>query len=107
MRILFVSGTSIGGSAHSTRELAERLVARGHDVSILFRVEGAKRTRYVHKRAINLVVKLGSTPPRVASGSALRARSALRSAAPSPTREHGAPNPRFAGYPGMVTGTLE
>jgi glycosyltransferase involved in cell wall biosynthesis len=62
MRILFVSGTSIGGSAHSTRELAERLVARGHDVAILFRVEGAVRTRYVHKRAINLVVKLGSSP---------------------------------------------
>jgi glycosyltransferase involved in cell wall biosynthesis len=62
MRILFVSGTSIGGSAHSTRELAERLVARGHDVAILFRVEGDPRVRHLHKRAINLVVKLGTSP---------------------------------------------
>jgi glycosyltransferase involved in cell wall biosynthesis len=62
VRILFVSGTAIGGSAHSTRELAERLVERGHQVAILFRVDGSGRTRYVHKRAINLVVKLGSSP---------------------------------------------
>ncbi len=61
MRILFVSGTDVGGSAHSTRELAERLVRHGHDVGILFRVEGP-RPRYVHKRAINLVTKLGSKP---------------------------------------------
>jgi len=61
MRILFVSGTAIGGSAHSTRELAERLTAHGHDVAILFRVEGP-RVRQLHKRAINLVTKLGSSP---------------------------------------------
>jgi glycosyltransferase involved in cell wall biosynthesis len=61
VRILFVSGTDVGGSAHSTRELAERLVGHGHDVGILFRVEGP-RPRYVHKRAINLVTKLGSKP---------------------------------------------
>lgn len=66
MRILFVSGTAIGGSAHSTRELAERLTAHGHDVAILFRVEGP-RVRALHKRAVNLVTKLGSSPlaPRV------------------------------------------
>jgi glycosyltransferase involved in cell wall biosynthesis len=62
MRILFVSGTSIGGSAHSTRELAERLVGRGHDVAILFRVEGDPRVRQLHRRAVNLVVKLGTSP---------------------------------------------
>jgi glycosyltransferase involved in cell wall biosynthesis len=62
MRILFVSGTSIGGSAHSTRELADRLVEHGHDVALLFRVEAAPRTRRVHKRAINLVTKLGQSP---------------------------------------------
>jgi glycosyltransferase involved in cell wall biosynthesis len=62
MRILFVSGTSIGGSAHSTRELADRLVEHGHDVAILFRVERAPRQRQIHKRAINLVVKLGRSP---------------------------------------------
>ncbi len=58
MRILFVSGTVIGGSAHSTRELAERLTSHGHDVGILFRVDG-ERVRHVHKRAVNLVTKLG------------------------------------------------
>jgi glycosyltransferase involved in cell wall biosynthesis len=61
VRILFVSGTAIGGSAHSTRELADRLVGHGHDVGILFRVE-APRTRQLHKRAINLVTKLGARP---------------------------------------------
>lgn len=62
MRILFVSGTAIGGSARSTRELAERLVARGHRVAILFRVDDHPRLRHVHKRAVNLVVKLGDSP---------------------------------------------
>ncbi len=62
MRILFVSGTSIGGSAASTRELADRLVEHGHHVAVLFRVEGSSHTRQVHKRAINLVVKLGGSP---------------------------------------------
>lgn len=60
MRILFVSGTVIGGSAHSTRELAERLTAHGHDVAILFRVDD-DRVRTLHKRAINLVTKLGTS----------------------------------------------
>jgi glycosyltransferase involved in cell wall biosynthesis len=60
MRILFVSGTAIGGSAHSTRELAERMTARGHDVAILFRVDG-DRVRKLHKRAVNLVTKLGGS----------------------------------------------
>jgi glycosyltransferase involved in cell wall biosynthesis len=86
MRILFVSGTSIGGSAHSTRELAERLVARGHDVAILFRDEGAARTRSVHKRAINLVVKLGSSPLArpVDRAAALLGRRPRRAAEPVP-----------------------
>lgn len=35
MRILFVSGTSTGGSARSTEELAARLHERGHDVATL------------------------------------------------------------------------
>ncbi len=66
MRILFVSGTAIGGSAHSTRELADRLTAHGHDVAILFRVD-SNRVRTLHKRAVNLVTKLGSSrlAPRV------------------------------------------
>jgi hypothetical protein len=60
MRILFVSGTIVGGSAHSTRELADRLTAHGHEVAILFRVDGGRK-RTVHKRAINLVTKLGDS----------------------------------------------
>jgi glycosyltransferase involved in cell wall biosynthesis len=35
MKILFVSGTSTGGSARSTEELAARLHARGHQVATL------------------------------------------------------------------------
>jgi glycosyltransferase involved in cell wall biosynthesis len=61
MRILFVSGTAVGGSALSTRELAARLAANGHDVALLCRVE-RERVRIVHKRAINLVTKLGDSP---------------------------------------------
>lgn len=37
MRILFVSGTASGGAAISTHELADRIVARGHDVGMLLR----------------------------------------------------------------------
>jgi glycosyltransferase involved in cell wall biosynthesis len=35
VRLLFVSGTPTGGSALSTRQLAHRLAARGHDVGLL------------------------------------------------------------------------
>jgi glycosyltransferase involved in cell wall biosynthesis len=62
MRILFVSGVAEGGSARSTRELAERLAGRGHDVAILMQLPRAPRRRYMHKRAINLTVKLGTSP---------------------------------------------
>lgn len=62
MRILFVSGVAIGGSARSTRELAERLARRGHTVGLVLTVERARRRRHVHKRAVNLTVKLGSSP---------------------------------------------
>lgn len=37
MRLLFVSGTPTGGAARSTRQLARRLVGRGHDVALLVR----------------------------------------------------------------------
>lgn len=37
MRILFVSGTDSGGAARSTRELADRMAARGHAVGMLVR----------------------------------------------------------------------
>ncbi len=37
MRILFVSGTTTGGAAQSTRELASRLARHGHEVALLCR----------------------------------------------------------------------
>ncbi len=82
MRILFVSGTVIGGSAHSTRELAERLTSHGHDVAILFRVDG-ERVRHVHKRAVNLATKLGD---RALGRWVDRVRGAHRTQAPSRAR---------------------
>ena len=85
MRILFVSGVAIGGSAHSTRELAERLAGHGHDVAILFRVEG-ERVRHLHKRAVNLVTKLGDRPGarRVDQVAAMIGRTPKRTAEPVP-----------------------
>lgn len=61
MRVLFVSGVAIGGSTRSTRELARRVAARGHDVAILERTSATGARQYVHKRAVNLRVKLGSS----------------------------------------------
>ena len=58
MRILFLSGTAVGGSAMSTRELAKRMGARGHDVEVLMRVETAPRRWMLQHRLVNLAVKL-------------------------------------------------
>jgi glycosyl transferase family 1 len=72
MRILFISGVARGGSPQSTRELARRLAARGHTVGALFGVDEAPRRRRLHKRTVNLAVKLGSSPlarvPETAAG---------------------------------------
>jgi hypothetical protein len=62
MRILFVSGVAVGGSARSTRELALGLARHGHTVGALFQVERAPGLRRLHKRTINLTVRLGSSP---------------------------------------------
>jgi glycosyltransferase involved in cell wall biosynthesis len=53
MRILFVSGTAVGGSATSTRELATALAARGHEVALLARVATAPRRWMLHHRLVN------------------------------------------------------
>ena len=58
MRILFLSGTAVGGSAMSTRELAERMAARGHEVDVLLRVETAPRRWMLQHRLVNLAVRL-------------------------------------------------
>lgn len=59
MRLLFVSGTSVGGAARSTYELASALEARGHTAATLMRIDEAVRRAYLHKRLVNLAVKLG------------------------------------------------
>jgi glycosyltransferase involved in cell wall biosynthesis len=59
MRILFVSGVSVGGAARSTHELAALLARRDHVVATLMRDETAPRRTYVHRRLVNLRTKLG------------------------------------------------
>lgn len=62
MRVLFVSGSPAAGSLQSTSELAERLSGRGHTVAVLQRARGGRLRIYVHKRLVNLSVKLPSRP---------------------------------------------
>jgi glycosyltransferase involved in cell wall biosynthesis len=59
VKILFVSTTRVGGSGLSQRQLAARLIARGHRVVILADPEeGHRVTRYLYKRQVNLSTKL-------------------------------------------------
>lgn len=58
LRILFVSGTSVGGAARSTIELAEALASRGHEVGVLLADDHDETTLQRHKRLLNLQVKL-------------------------------------------------
>lgn len=59
MNILFVSTTRVGGSGLSQRQLAARLIGRGHRVVILADPEeGHRLTRYLYKRQVNLSTKL-------------------------------------------------
>src|SRR4051794_34776551 len=58
MRILFVSGTSVGGAARSTHELADALAARGHDIVTLMRVDEDAGAAGKHKRLLNAETKL-------------------------------------------------
>jgi len=65
VNILFVSTTRIGGSGLSQRQLAARLIARGHRVEILADPEeGHRLTRYLYKRQVNLSTKLRGHPAR-------------------------------------------
>ncbi|MGZ4688208.1 MAG: glycosyltransferase [Acidimicrobiia bacterium] len=85
MRILFISGTVTGGSAHSTRELAEHLTGHGHGVAVLSRVDGDE-VRSVHRRAANLVSKLStsSVAGRVDRVTSMVGRKPRRSKQPVP-----------------------
>src|SRR5262245_33881502 len=59
MKILFVSSTRAGGSGLSQRQLAARLIARGHRVVILADPEeGHRVVRSAYKRLVNLSTKL-------------------------------------------------
>lgn len=59
MRILFVSGVSVGGSARSTCELATALAARGHEISVLLPDRMPPLYAYAFRRARNLEIKHG------------------------------------------------
>ncbi len=65
MRILFVSGTSVGGAARSTHELADALAERGHDVVTLMRVDEDERARDRHDRLLDGETKLAARGGRV------------------------------------------
>jgi glycosyltransferase involved in cell wall biosynthesis len=60
MRVLFVSGTAAGGAARSTHELAAVMAGRGHDVATLMRDDDTPLWTTIHRRAVNLRVKLGA-----------------------------------------------
>ncbi len=57
MRILFVNGTSHGGSLLSTHALAARLAALGHDIGVLQHRPGRAGPLRLHKRLENLHAK--------------------------------------------------
>lgn len=59
LRLLFVSGTSVGGAARSTHELAAALHARGHHVVTLTTIDEAARTRLAHDRLLDASVRAG------------------------------------------------
>jgi glycosyltransferase involved in cell wall biosynthesis len=63
VRLLFLSGTTIGGSGRSQRELAASLLARGHEVRFL--VDDARRaalTRWWAGHLADLSIRLSGTP---------------------------------------------
>ena len=63
MRVLFVSGTTtVGGAARSTHELASLLASRGHAIATLLLDDSAPRRTRLHRRCMNLRVKVSDTP---------------------------------------------
>ncbi|MGH9032944.1 MAG: glycosyltransferase, partial [Acidimicrobiia bacterium] len=64
MRLLFLSGTPTGGSAVSTRQLAERLAARGHDVGLLEQRRARPRAGLVAPPRVDWVTRAAATPAR-------------------------------------------
>lgn len=58
MRLLFLSGTTVGGSGRSQRELAARLRDRGHEVLFLVDLEQpARLRRFTYEQLADLTVR--------------------------------------------------
>ena len=63
VRLLFVSGTTTGGSGRSQRELALRLASRGHDVVFLVDDGGRSLTRrFLYEQLSDLAVRWDTRP---------------------------------------------
>lgn len=63
MRILFVSGTTEGGSGRSQRDLATQLIRRGHAVEFLVHdARAARRTHWAYERLSDLSVRWEPRP---------------------------------------------
>ena len=63
MRLLFVSGTTTGGSGRSQRELAKQLVRLGHSVLVLADLETPERhTRWLYEQLSDLAAKTERLP---------------------------------------------
>lgn len=58
LNIVLVSGTSTGGAAKSTHELAKTLHSLGHEVRVLSQTREPKWVHRVYKRSVNLSTKL-------------------------------------------------
>ena len=69
VRMLFISGTTVGGSGRSQRELAARLMDFGHDIVFLVDdASPARVTRWLYEQLADLSVRLGTRP----GGAAIR-----------------------------------
>ena len=63
MRLLFISGTTTGGSGRSQRELAARLAEKGHDVRFLVDDGSPERLRrFVYEQLADLSARVSTRP---------------------------------------------
>jgi glycosyltransferase involved in cell wall biosynthesis len=65
VRLLFLSGTATGGSAVATRQLAQRLAARGHDVGLLVQRRSRPRAGLVASPRARWAAPVAAMPARV------------------------------------------
>jgi glycosyltransferase involved in cell wall biosynthesis len=76
VRLLFLSGTPTGGSAVGTRQLAQRLAGRGHQVGLLVQQRSRPRAGLVASPRPRWVTAVAAMPARV--GRALRRAATTR-----------------------------